>query len=138
MLRLSLAFPACIAEGLTARASIRRSGRLTRRAKGRIFLVLLVVFAACYALALASILVVFTTVALGAFAFAAVHLTFHAPWSYMGFGLIAVVWLCMMFLWVAFPWASSMTALAVLYRDQRLRVDSLLPPAAPQSVETTL
>jgi uncharacterized membrane protein len=42
-LRLSLAFPACVHEGLTATQAIKRSGVLTRGAKGRIFLVLLLI-----------------------------------------------------------------------------------------------
>jgi len=45
-LRLSLAFPACVEEGLTARAAINRSFQLSRGAKGRIFLVVLVIHAA--------------------------------------------------------------------------------------------
>src|ERR1035437_10255024 len=48
-MRLSLAFPAALAEGLTAVAALRRSGQLTKGAKGRIFLVLLVVYALGYA-----------------------------------------------------------------------------------------
>jgi hypothetical protein len=40
-LRLSLAFPACVHENITAMQSIKRSGVLTPGAKGRIFLVLL-------------------------------------------------------------------------------------------------
>lgn len=35
-LRFSLAFPVCIVEGLTARAALKRSGQLTKGAKGRI------------------------------------------------------------------------------------------------------
>ena len=123
MMRLALAFPACVVEGLTAREAIRRSGQLTRRAKGRIFLVLLVIFAVCYALMLVSALAVFALIMLGAFAMQAIHVSLQPPWSYLGFGLIGVVWLGLMFLWVTLPWASSMTALAVLYRDQRLLND---------------
>jgi membrane-anchored glycerophosphoryl diester phosphodiesterase (GDPDase) len=47
-LRLSLAFSACVHENLTARQSIILSGAFTRGAKGRIFLVLLVIYALSY------------------------------------------------------------------------------------------
>src|SRR5579863_8481946 len=47
-LRFSLAFPASVFEDLTAWQAIKRSGVLTRGAKGRIFLVLLVIYAATY------------------------------------------------------------------------------------------
>lgn len=43
--RLSLAFPACVHESLTARQSMARSSRLTRGAKGRILFVVLLSYA---------------------------------------------------------------------------------------------
>jgi hypothetical protein len=51
-LRLSLAFCASVHEGLTATQAIKRSGVLTRGAKGRIFLVLLIIYAISYAIAM--------------------------------------------------------------------------------------
>ena len=49
MLRLSLAFPSCVAEDLSAIAAIKRSNRLADGAMGKIFIVLLVVSAVTYA-----------------------------------------------------------------------------------------
>jgi len=48
-LRLALAFPACVNENITAMQAIKRSGVLTQGAKGRIFLVALVIYAISYA-----------------------------------------------------------------------------------------
>ena len=132
LLMYLLAFPACVVEGLTAREAIRRSGQLTRHAKGRIFLVMLVIFAICYVLMMVSALAVFALAMFGAFVLPAMHVSLQPPWSYLGFGLIGVVWLVLMFLWMTLPWASSMTALAVIYRDQRLRIDGPLPSTTVQ------
>jgi hypothetical protein len=131
ILRLSLAFPACVEEGLTARASIERSSRLTQGAKGRIFLVMLVIHAVLYAMIMALEFVAMLLSAMGVLAAAALHIHPAAPWSYIGIGLCAVCLLAVMILSMALTYAALTTALAVLYHDQRLCKDALFPAPPP-------
>lgn len=134
-LRLSLAFTACTHENLTAMQSIKRSGVLTRGAKGRIFLVLLVIYAISYAVILVFYLVGIVVIAIGAVA--SIGNIQHA--SPLGIALIAIAGLVVLvffFLWVALLLAAYSLAFAVLYRDQCLRKD---PPAfAPAAVVSPL
>jgi hypothetical protein len=133
-LRLSLAFPACVQEGLTARTALKRSGQLTQGAKGRIFLVLLVIYAISYALVLILYAVGMTLIAISALVAVAGHMHPAPPWSYIGLSLIGICGFGVLFLWIAVVWAGYSTAFAILYRDQRLRKDRLLP-ALPQAGE---
>jgi hypothetical protein len=133
-LRLSLAFPACVEENLTARAAINRSFQLSRGAKGRIFLVVLVIYAALYAAIMVAEVVVMFLAAIGFFAAMALHAHLSAPWSYIGVGLIGICVLAGIVLLTSLTYAALMTALAVLYHDQRLRKEGLLP-APPQATE---
>ena len=134
-LRLCLAFPACVVEGLPVVTALKRSSHLTQGAKGRIFLVLLVIYAI-----LCAAVMVFEFVAMFLFAigfllisFLQIHLA--PPWTYIAIGCGILCALVAMFLYTALSWAILTSALAVLYRDQRLRVDSPLPmpvqPGAP-------
>jgi hypothetical protein len=127
-LKLSLAFPACIGEGLTARQALWRSSQLTRGAKGRIFLVLLVGYAVCYVV----MMVLFLLVGVVVVVFALAWSSFHLPsgLSYLGFGIAGVLGFGFMFMTIAMSWAGFATTLAVLYNDQRVRKDF---PAAPQT-----
>jgi hypothetical protein len=136
-LRLSLAFPACVEESLTARAAIRRSFQLTLGAKGRIFLVLLVIYALLYAVLLVAELVAMVLVVVVVFAGLAVHVHPTAPWSYIGLGLLGICIFAAVLLYTAVTWAAVTASLAVLYHDQRLRKDGTLlsTPASPQPGE---
>jgi hypothetical protein len=129
-LRFSLAFPASVAEGLPAWTAIKRSIRLTRGAMGRIFVVFLAIYVACYVFTL----VVFAVFALAAslivIAAAATHVHLASPLGYTGLGIAAVCALVGLFLYVALSWTAITTALSVLYHDQRLRLDAP-PPALP-------
>jgi len=120
-LRLSLAFPACVVEGLTARSAIQRSSYLTQGAKGRIFLMLLVIYAISYVFLMAFYLVALVLVAVGALGVSVLHLQASVPWSYIGLGLGGICVAAVIFLWTAFSWSGMTTALAVLYNDQRVR-----------------
>ncbi len=133
-LRFSLAFPASVFEDLTARQAIKRSGVLTRGAKGRIFLVLLVIYAATY---LAILLLMGGVAMIGGLGFLAVsgmqlHLSTSAIWVIAILGGIA--FLALMVLFMAVSWAGYATAFAVLYNDQRMRI-GLAPPAAASTGE---
>jgi membrane-anchored glycerophosphoryl diester phosphodiesterase (GDPDase) len=131
MLRLSLAFPASIAEDLPAVEAIRRSGQLTRGAKGRIFLVMLIVYAGMYLAMLVTGAVIALLGALAALVFGGLPHEIAPPLRYLGFVFLIPIWLAMMVLWIALPMAAVVTALAVFYRDQRLRIDGVSLPSAP-------
>lgn len=130
-LRLSLAFPASVAEGLTAWAAIRRSGQLTKGAMGRIFLVLLVIYALGYAAEMVVAMVLMMAFGLGALAVALLHIQLASVAGVIGAGLGAACFLGFVFLWIALFWAAFSTAFAVLYQDQRLRMEGPLPAPAP-------
>ena len=78
-LRFSLAFPASVNEDLTAWQAINRSGVLTRGAKGRIFLMLLVIYAATYLALLVLISGAAFVGAIGFFAWPGMHLHLSTP-----------------------------------------------------------
>lgn len=121
-LRFSLAFPASVFEDLTAWQAIKRSGALTRGAKGRIFLVLLVIYAATY---LAVLLLMSGATLIGALGFLLVS-GMHPHWSTSVIWILAILggiaFLALMVLFMAASWAGYATAFAVLYNDQRLRI----------------
>src|ERR1035438_7268224 len=133
-LRLSLAFPACVAEGLTASAAIKRNFQLTRGAKGRIFLVILVIYAALYVGILVVEVAVGIVAAVGFLAASVAGLHPAAPWSYIGLALLGLFAFAAMILFISLTYAAVTTALAVLYHDQRMRKDGP-GPATPQAGE---
>lgn len=133
-LRFSLAFPACIEEDLPARAALKRSNQLTKGAKGRIFVVLLVIYIACYAFTM----VLFAILGALGFIFALVGMAFSIPLaSPLGYSAIGIVGLCALIgfmLYTALSWAALTTALSVIYKDQRMRHDSPPPMPPPAGV----
>lgn len=127
MLRFAVAYPACIEEDLPAWKALQRSASLTSGAKGRIFLVLLVVYAVIYAVEIVCILVFLLLASLVAFAAMVAHVAVGTPafFTLVGlgiFGYAVVIGACILLSYAAFT-----TALAVLYHDQRLRKDILAP-----------
>lgn len=122
LLRVALAVPACVAEDVGSWKGIRRSNQLTYGAKGRIFLLGLLIYAIAYAAFLVVELVIFFLGAIVALVGMMVHLTM-APWGYIGIGAAGVVFLCMYILWYACVWAAYTTLFAVVYQDQRLRLE---------------
>jgi hypothetical protein len=129
-MRLSLAFPASLTEDLTARAALRRSGQLTKGAKGRIFLVLLVIYALGYAAEMAGILILAPIIGVGAVVMASLHVHLVSVAGIAGAALAALCFFAFIFLWMALLYAAFTTALAVLYHDQRLRKEGLAPMPA--------
>jgi hypothetical protein len=134
LLRFSLAFPASVVEGLPAWASLKRSGQLTKGAKGRIFLVLLVVYALTYAVSLVCVAVFFAVGALVALVAMMASVTPGSPAFFALIGLAILGYLLIMIASCLFSYAAFTTALAVIYHDQRLRKDGL-PPAPLQAGE---
>jgi hypothetical protein len=130
MLRLVLAVPACVAEDLSAWKGIRRSNQLTKGAKGRIFLLFLLIYAIAYAAFLVAEVVLFFVGAMVALVGMLLHLAM-APWGYIGIGVGAVVFICAYLLWIACIWAAYTTLFAVVYRDQRLRLEGAAGAPVP-------
>jgi len=129
-LRLSLAFPACVHENLTAGQAIKRSGVLTQGAKGRIFLVLLIIYAISYAFIMVMYFVGFFVVAIG-MAVGAGNMRHLSPLAIAIFVIAGIAVLAAFLLWMALLMAGYSTAYAVFYRDQRLRKDGPSPAPAP-------
>lgn len=129
---LALACPACIAEDLTAWAAIRRSFRLTQGAKGRIFLLLLVIYALVYA---GMMVVEIALGIVGSLVFLVgllLHLALN-PWGFIGIGVAAILLLAAMFAMMALSWGGYSTTFAVVYHDQRLRKDGVGAAPVPVS-----
>jgi len=133
-LRFSLAFPASVIEDLTAWQAIRRSGILTRGAKGRIFLVLLVIYAATYLAILLLMCGAAIVGAIGFFAWWGMHSHLSMPAIRILAVLAGIAFLAVMVLFMACTWAGYTTALAVLYNDQRMRIDGAPSAIAPNGV----
>jgi hypothetical protein len=130
MLRISLAYPASVVEELTAWNSLKRSIQLTKNAKGRIFVVLLVVYALTYLVSLMCVAILCVVAALVAFVAILAHVTVGSPAFYVLIGLAILGYLLVLIATCLFSYAAFTTALAVLYHDQRLRTEVFLPVPA--------
>ncbi len=130
LLRFALVYPACVAEELTAWASLKRSAKLTQGAKGRIFLVLLLVYAITYVVTMACVLVLFVLAGLVALVAILAHVSQGSPAFYILIGLGVLGYLLSIAISILVTYAAYATALAILYNDQRLRKDGLLPAPA--------
>lgn len=124
MLRLVLAVPACVTENLSAWQSLRRSNQLTNGAKGRIFLLGLLIYAIAYAAFLVAEVVIFFLGAMAALVGMLLHLAM-SPWGYIGIGVAATVFACAYLVWIAVVAGTYCTLFAVVYQDQRLRLDGV-------------
>lgn len=127
MLRLAVAFPACVEEDLTAWAAVRRSFALTRNAMGRIFVVMLVIYAISYAVILVIMAIFFAVVAGGAAVGIATHVTKGSPVFYVLVALGILVYSVVVLLYGAICHSVLTTAIAVIYHDQRQRLEWLMP-----------
>lgn len=131
MLRFAVAYPAAVAEDLSARAALRRSSSLTCGARGRIFLALLVVYMVAYVASFALIVVVGSIASMCAFAAMAAHVAVGSTAFYVLIGLAALVYVLIMVVYGAVIYAAMGTALAVIYHDQRWRKEGVFPSALP-------
>lgn len=121
MIRLALVYPACVQEDLTARVAIRRSMQLSRGAMGRIFLVALVIYAAVYAVTMVCEVVFGAVVAAIAIPMVLMHTS--GAIEIVGIVIAGVLLMVVFVLIMAVSSSAYSTAFAVLYRDQRLRID---------------
>jgi len=129
MLRLSLAFTACVHEGIPAGLAVRRSGVLTRGAKGRIFLVALVIYAIGSAAFMAIYAIGMMAFAVGMFAGAG-SLDHASPVTIGAAVVLGLAILGLIFVWSALQMAAYSITFAVIYRDQCLRTGGLTPVPA--------
>jgi len=121
LLRLSLAFPASVFERLDLKQSIRRSWALTRGAAGRIFVVLLVVYAAMYLVIMVVMMIGIVVALIG-------YLIFSSLLAHPGMHTIITLIVCAATIYVALIstfgacfWTGLATSLSVIYNDQRVR-----------------
>lgn len=131
MLRFAVAFPAAVVEDLAARAALRRSTSLTCGARGRIFLVMLVIYAAVYVASMAVFIIFGVIGSAGALAAIAAHVAVGSGAFYVLVGMAALLYLLCIVLYSSFTYAAMNTALAVIYHDQRWRKDGVAPWALP-------
>jgi hypothetical protein len=124
MLRLVLAVPASVTENVSAWQGLRRSNQLTNGAKGRIFLLGLLIYAIAYAAFLVVEVVIFFLGAMAALVGVILHLAM-APWGYVGIGVGATVFACAYLVWIAAATSAYYTLFAVVYHDQRLRLEGV-------------
>ncbi len=129
-LYLCLSFPACVFEDLRPAEALRRSKALTRGAKGRIFVVLLVVYAVNYAVFLACMAALVLSAVAAISITRPLHLSpLQSAIVVLPFGLVLLAVVVLVI--YAFPYAGYTTALGVLYCDQRFRESGMLPEAPP-------
>jgi hypothetical protein len=127
MIRLAASIPACVEEGITAWAAIQRSVRLTQNSMGRIFLVMLVVYAIIYAGYMVGMLVLMALGALVGVAAMAAHVAVGSVAFVVLIGIAILVYLGMLLVYALLIYSAMTTALAVLYHDLRRRLDTALP-----------
>jgi len=123
LLRIVFAVPACVAENLSAWKAVCRSNQLTQGAKGRIFLIGLLLYAVIYVATMVLEFVALFFVVIGALVGKLAHLTM-VPWGWIGIAVLAAIAICAFLLISACIWAIYSTAIVVIYHDQRLRKES--------------
>jgi hypothetical protein len=130
ILRLGLAVPACLTEEITALQSLKRSTRLTRGIMGRMFLVMLVVYAINFAVILVLEMIGFVVVAMVAVIGSSLHMHLTQPLGLVGIGILAIAVFAALLLVTTLGWASYVTTFCVFYDDQRLRLEGAAPALA--------
>jgi hypothetical protein len=115
MIRLALAYPACILENLTAWEAVRRSNRLSQGGRLRIFLVGLVLYAITYAAVLVCELAFGIVAGLGIIPLMIFHL--GQVWMITGAVLVGICLVCALLLVGLCMSSSYSVAFAILYRE---------------------
>jgi hypothetical protein len=129
-LRLALSVPACIEEDVAGGAALRRSIALTRDAKGRIFLVMLVVYAAGYGGLMVIQFAGFLVGAVGALLFSLFHLPVVG--GFVALGVLILCVLAGMFAGMGLLACGFAAGLAVIYHDQQRRMMGATAQAAEE------
>jgi hypothetical protein len=130
MLRIGLAFPACVAEDLTALEAVQRSGRLTVKAKGRMFLVLLVEWVISYAVMMVLEIVGMAVLGILILIGSALHMQMQEPVTIAALVLVGIILMGAICLLSMLMWSAYAVGLSVLYEDQVFRIDGPTNAAA--------
>jgi hypothetical protein len=123
-LNLGLAFSASVAEDLPAVAALKRSARLSHKVKGKLFLVMLVVYALSYAAVFVVEFLVGGVAALSVVLFQLMHLS-TAVGIVLG-AIAGLAFLALIFVYMALVWAAYLLGFTIVYCDQRLRLDGAI------------
>jgi hypothetical protein len=123
LLRVALAFPVAAAENLSATEAMRRSFLLTRKAKGRIFLVMLVMYAITYAGMMAAELVILAIAGVLELIGLAIHLHPGQAVSIAGITVGGLAGMGMFLVVMALTYSAYAISLSVLYEDQVIRAN---------------
>jgi hypothetical protein len=129
MLRFSVAYPASVAEDLTAWSSLKRSASLTSGGRWRILGLLAICYAVSYLANVACIAALCLIGGTGAFFAYLAHVTIGSVAFFVLIGLGALIAVVMFAVCVAFSYALYCAAIAVIYHDQRQRKQ--IAPSAP-------
>jgi hypothetical protein len=129
-LRFSLSYAACVDEEITASAALKRSAQLTEGARGRIFVVLLVIYAILYAVTyVALILSVLAVGGVGVLAALIMHVEQGTPAFFALIALGGLLYVGMIAVVSIANYIGMVAAIAVLYDDQKLRLRGEVSPA---------
>jgi hypothetical protein len=123
LLRVALAFPVAAAENLSAIQAMRRSFHLTRNAKGRIFLVMLVVYAITYAGIIAAEIVIMAIAGVLGLVGLAIHLHPGQAVSIAGITVGGLAGMAVFLVVMALIYSAYAISVSVLYEDQVIRAD---------------
>lgn len=129
-LRLGLAFPACVAEDLTAWKAVQRSGRLTVKAKGRMFVVLLVIWAISYAAMMVFEMLAMAVIGIFILIGVGLHMQIQQPLAIAALVVLGIVFMMAICLFSMLMWAAYAISLTVIYEDQVRRIDGLAAMSA--------
>ena len=121
----SLCFAVCVDEQIPASAALKRSVQLTRGAKGRIFVTLLVIYAILYAVTyVALILLMLVGGGLGLLAVFALHVEQGTPAFFALIGLAGLLYIGIIAVISMVNYIGMIAAIAILYDDQKLRLNA--------------
>jgi hypothetical protein len=128
-LYLGMAFPASVAEDLPAVAALKRSAQLSYKAKGKLFLVLLIIYAISYAAIFVVEIGGGIVLAVGALLLRALHL--NTTVEIAAASVFGLAFLVLILAFTTLLWAAYMLNFTIVYCDQRLRLDGQGPESAP-------
>ena len=131
-LYLALAVPVCVDEDAPAWTACRRSGQLARGGKGRIFVVMFLVYLIGMAAIVAFEMAILALIGMGTLAGMLLHIHLSPAARVPGALLLVAVGMVLLYVVIALQWGSYSIALTVLYKDQRLRSEG----SAPASLES--
>ncbi len=126
-LYLALAVPVCVEQDAPAWTACKRSGQLARGGKGRIFVVMFLVYLIGMAAIIVFEMAVLALIGLGTLAGMLLHIHLSPAARIPGALLLVAVGMVLLYVVMALQWGSYSIALTVLYKDQRRRLEGNAP-----------